>query len=498
MLPFQLGLDEDSALTAIESGQRIILQYPGLADIEMNHLSGFFHRLFSRFNIGFISEFLIVLIKEIASNCSRAHAKRLYFRERGLNLKDEETYLRHIKEYSQDVLGHWDDFCLIHGNNNYYIRLKIQKEDDRLVLSVENNAEIIPIEWKRIEFRQEVFERINNIDRAFSSVRDSTEGAGLGIVMTLLLLRNSNIPPEGFQIKSADGITVTTLEVPLNLMPAQIRARFRDEVLAEVQRLPSLPDNLLELMHLCDSPQATVRQIATTLGHDPGLAAQVLKLVRSAGYITRIRNPTLEDAVKIIGTKTLRMVFLVGGARKLLVDHFRKKDLELIWEKSNRVSYFARSLGSNSGETTEQAVLAGLLCELGKIIMVSLRPDQMKKIHELVDNTRVRAGYVVEEITLGISQSEIGALIAERWNFPEPLITAIRYQQRPLVAPEKYRELVEKVYVAVGLQEAVTNTHYYYMLEPLILKKFGLDDPKVFRSRCLQLTEKYEKSMMAD
>ena len=48
-------------------------------------------------------------------------------------------------------------------------------------------------------------------------------------------------------------------------------------------------------------------------------------------------------------------------------------------------------------------------------------------------------------IMSGMAQAEIGATLAEKWNFPEPIVVTIRYQDNFENAPEEHRELVESV-----------------------------------------------------
>jgi HD-like signal output (HDOD) protein len=48
--------------------------------------------------------------------------------------------------------------------------------------------------------------------------------------------------------------------------------------------------------------------------------------------------------------------------------------------------------------------------------------------------------------------AEIGARIAEKWNFPETLVAAIRYHHEPALSQE-HREIVNAVYLANSMTE---------------------------------------------
>jgi len=286
-------------------------------------------------------------------------------------------------------------------------------------------------------------------------------------------------------------VTRTWLIVPTSPTPPDVKRQFT-EILTEIEELPSFQENITHLIQMCSSDNVSVQLIAEKIQKDPGLTAQVLKLVNSAGYMNRFRNPTLTDAVKIIGLKVLRVLIMVSAARNVIDSRYRHRDLEQIWEESNRVSFFARQLTRGRAAITEMATVAGLLFELGKIILITLEPDLIQRIHQLMGEGRIRNSSVIEEITVGISHPEIGALIAEKWNFPEPLVAAIRYQHRPLQAPPEYEGLVHAVYLAVRVYEAVIHRGDYYSVEPDILQEYGVENAEQFQQLVDRMVKLYE------
>ncbi len=492
VLPFQEGLSSNSAIEAILKGDEVTLRYPAILDSRFNFISGFLYRLLSRFDMGFLSELLLVLLKEITSNCSKANAKRIYFKEHQITVNGPADYDNAIKLFAQDVLAEWDDYILKHRNEDLYIALNIKMEGEQLRFEVENNVELLPREAERIETRLASFEKYKDIEKAFSEIRDSSEGAGLGIVMILLLLQNAGIPSDHFTIESAAGKTSTRIRIPRNLTAGDLKQRFKEQILNEIEELPYISENITNLIRLCNSDNATVKVIAERIQKDPGLTAQMLKMVNSAGYMNRFRNPTLSDAVKIIGLKVLRNLLLVTGARNAVNSRYRMRELEQIWEGSNRVSFFARNLAERKPAIRDMAAVAGLLFELGKIILISLNPDLIKKIHELMGAGRIRNSSVIEEVSLGMSHPEIGMLTAKKWNFPEPLIAVIRYQQKPLEAPEEYVDLVHVVYMAIRIQEASQHRGDYYAVEPDILQAFGITSQKQFDEMVERMDKLYD------
>ena len=492
MLPFRDGHDNARAVESVLAGRPVGLRYPGLLDSRINFISGFLFRLLSRLNMGFLSELLVVLLKEITSNCSKANAKRIFLEENKLSVATREQYDQAIGRFSEEVLAQWDTFISSHSNTQYHIDVTLEKTAEGLLLTVENNVQLMPFEWDRIKARIESFHKYQSIDLAFAEIRDSSEGAGLGIVMTLLLLRNAGIAPESFRIVSSEGSTRTSVLVPPRVVPPEVASSIKAEILAECEALPSFPESINGLIQLCNSDSVSLQLIAERIQRDPGLTAQILRVVNSAGYMSRNRNPTLTDAVKIIGLKVIRNLLMVSGARSVINSRYRYRELEQIWDGANRVSFFARRLARRKDATTaESATVAGLLFELGKIILFAMRPDFEKRVQDLQGEGRIRSSHLLEEIALGISHPEIGALVAEKWKFPAPLLAAILYQQKPLEAPAEYADLVRSVYLGIRIQEAASGRAHYYSVEPEILDEFEIGSSDRFDELVQQMTKSY-------
>ncbi len=475
-------------------GEKVTIRFPGIFDTRFNMFSDLLVRLLGELDLSSLSEILLISLKEIVSNCVKAHAKRMFFHNISLDPEKPDEYARGMQLYPSAVLEEWDTFIRENPLTHFEILIHFSLDSSHLTLQVENNAAILKPEWERINQRVKIFREVQNMEDAMARVQDVSEGAGLGIVLTLMLLSRAGLPLENFRIQSRKGSTFTSLTIPLELTPLKTREKFRDLVIAEINDLPSFPENISRLINLCSSEFSTMQSIAGEIEKDPALTAQVFKLVNSAGYINRFESPSLVDAVKIIGLKVLRNLLIVMGARNVINSRYRYRELEAIWENSNRVSFFARSLSRRRHLNDDTASVAGLLHELGKIVLVSMKPALITKINDLILNGRIRNSWPIEEVELGISHPEVGALLGEKWHFPEALVMAIRNQQKPLHAPEQYRDLIYTTYLAIRLQEASENMTDYSAVEEEILQIFQLDSRKQFLSLVHLLDENYQKA----
>lgn len=494
MLPFDTYKERGDALKALLGGQSVAIRFPGLVDREVNELSDFLYRLLSELDLAFLSEPSFVIAKELISNASKANAKRIFLLEEQVDTSNQDHYKRAMKGFAGRVLERWEDFRKEHKKTEYYINLFFQLKDKHLHIEVRNNAALFPGEIERIRSRLDLFKEHQELDAVFSTVRDESEGAGLGLVLILVLLQNAGIPGNHFRIDSSGAETIARVAIPRDQEEARARTRYLEDVIQELDALPSFPENIQELWQLCNSESSSIQVITSRVEKDPALTAQVLKLANSAGFMTRTRNPGLGDAIKIIGLKGLGNLLMVAGARKIMSSRYRKKDLESIWANSNRVSFFAGKMARQDAFARDFASVSGLLYELGKIVLISLKPELIQRIQDMLERGRIRNTALMEEVALGIAHPEVGAMLAERWSFPEPIVQAIRFQQKPLQAEEPYRRLIHCVYLGVRIQQATGGSVDYFSIEEDIRKDFAIESPIQFQGMVERLEKEYELS----
>ena len=69
----------------------------------------------------------------------------------------------------------------------------------------------------------------------------------------------------------------------------------------------------------------------------------------------------------------------------------------------------------------------------------------------------------------------MGALIAKKWNFPEQLVSAIRYHHEPLQAPAAHRDIVYCVYLANAICDIERERIGFDQIQASVLKDFGIE-----------------------
>lgn len=489
----------DSSALAETFLQSRVLEYnlEGSNDLFLRNLNSFTHRVLSELDLAFLTEPIFVIQSELITNYLKACAKRVFFANLGLDLTDAADYGRGMQHFRTEVLEKWDSQSIHLAQHDMQVRLRYTLTDEGLEFLLTNNVEISPFEYERIQQRMRFDLARIGLDPEFTGNIDHSEGGGLGLILIAVLLQNTGIGKHNFSFNADKSGTETRIFIPRHIARPVIEKFLMDRIIDRVEALPSFPEVIRQLMDLCESRSASLDQIATRIAQDPSLTAQILRLSCSAGYITRMKNPSLLEGIQIIGLKQVKNFLLVAGVRNIMSGLVSKERMEEIWQMSNRISYFAGQLVKTKPEIKETVIVSALLNDLGRIVIYSLDSDDLSILRQLAGKEAGEVQAVLEETTLGISFPEIGAMLARKWNFPEAILYAIRYQMRPLHADESRIPLVYPVYLARCMAEVLAGTHKYEFIEYRVLQHFGLLDRAQFDQSIRQLEERFKSQYSA-
>lgn len=166
-------------------------------------------------------------IHEAACNAFKANLKRLYFDIKAIDIYDPLDYSRGMASFKKEVLHRPHEFCKEHREFGYYVKLQFQIEDPLFKVVIRNNVHLTTQEKQRISKKMEIARRAANMVDVYAVAEDFTEGAGLGIVMLHIILRNLGFKGDPFRIFSNAKETICCLS--LNIEDFQ---PFRQDIAA--------------------------------------------------------------------------------------------------------------------------------------------------------------------------------------------------------------------------------------------------------------------------
>jgi putative nucleotidyltransferase with HDIG domain len=194
--------------------------------------------------------------------------------------------------------------------------------------------------------------------------------------------------------------------------------------------LPPLPGSALRVSSLTQDMDASTRSIADAIGLDPVLAARVLRTANSPLYSMERHVTSLTAAVNILGNNAIHMLVLISAAGGAFGPKGNQSKFEhALWEHSVAVGLAAREVSHMLGmRGVEEAFLCGLLHDIGKLLLVRYDPES----YEVVKGCEgEQESLECEQELYGYTHSQVGALVAKRWNLPDELSYAIYNHHQP-------------------------------------------------------------------
>ena len=240
-------------------------------------------------------------------------------------------------------------------------------------------------------------------------------------------------------------------------MPEAVQINVED-LISGIDNLPTPPMVYTRINDAIRNPNSSAYQIGSIIAEDPAMSAKILRLSNSVFYGTRNEITTVKQAVITIGIEAIKSLVLSTS----VFDAFRcPKDLaefqEEFWRHSLAVAsacrLLVRKISSQWITDADKVFSAGLLHDIGKLVMITHLPDDWKRREKALVESH-QPMYMVEHETLGYTHAEIGAALAAKWHLPGILIDSIRYHHNPLDSEHK-DSLASLVYCADFLAHRV-------------------------------------------
>jgi len=156
-------------------------------------------------------------VRELAVNAKKANTKRVYFEFRNLNPHDPGDYEKGIASFKRDTLDDQQTYLRLVKDQGLYIKIEFLKWQNSCSVAVRNNVEVLSAEMERVRDKIAKAQRFTSLEDAFGEVLDETEGAGLGILVLILMLKKLGFSGDFFQFYTVGGETVARIILPLTL-----------------------------------------------------------------------------------------------------------------------------------------------------------------------------------------------------------------------------------------------------------------------------------------
>lgn len=212
-------------------------------------------------------------------------------------------------------------------------------------------------------------------------------------------------------------------------------------------RLPALPQVVLQVMQQCEDEATGLAEIASLVGQDAAISAQVMRLAHTPYYNRGRSLESLNQALAVLGTQTVRRIALNQAIYDLLgrFQGAARVDLVPFWCHALFCALLAQRLAAELGyPRAEEAYLAGLLHDIGRLALLAAAPDDYARLFDR-DEDRLLAE---ERSRFGLTHAEAGGWLAERWHLAPLFCDSLRYHHEDPARVRDAHPLVQIVHLA--------------------------------------------------
>lgn len=490
----RLVVDNEKVKKAAQNGIPLSMttyMMPHEMEVYMNEVLSCFMK-----NLGqeHMTDYLAYCLNELTTNAKKANTKRIYFKEKNLDITDPENYEEGMKSFKTDTLSNIIYYLQKQRDAGLFIKIIFQARNDKFKLEVQNNSPLTVFEYKRIHNKITHAQIYTDMQDALEKVSDDTEGAGLGLIIMFLMLKKIGLTDDAYQVLAEDGLTIVKVELPLTANSRQDFETVSNELVQLINELPSFPENIVEINRLILDPDSDMNRIAQGISNDVALTADLLKMVNSAAFRTINLCHNVTDAVKMVGLQGLRNLLFSLGTMKLLGENTEEK--RKMWVHAYKVAFYSynitRSFFANDKQLISDAYVCGLLHDIGKIIFITAHNEIMDKLVTISAERNI-SFKVIEQMIAGTNHEVLGSLIAKKWNFPQTIINSICYHHEPESAPREYQKLSAIISMADMLSFYATGEIEFYQFSPSLLALFNITTEEQLKALSDRLSDAYEK-----
>ncbi len=195
--------------------------------------------------------------------------------------------------------------------------------------------------------------------------------------------------------------------------------------------LGSLSVVVTEVLSVLEQQDVDLASLEHLLAQDQSLAARILRIANSPFYGMSREIASLKEATVVLGVHTIRNVVTTAGVMALFSGEGEAGFNRLaFWQHAIGTGIAAKVVGAHSGMEGETAFTAGLLHDVGKLVIDTILPEEFAQMLSLVKETGCLLREAEQEV-LGFDHCFAGTRVAERWKLPPPVIAAISYHHRP-------------------------------------------------------------------
>lgn len=418
-----------------------------------------------------LKEYLNFCLGEVLTNGKKANTKRIYFKDKGLDINNPEDYEKGMATCKDETMDNIDYYLELQKKAGLYVKLSLRLDVDVIIVEIKNNSILNKIEEQRIQNKLDSVQQYHTMEEVFAKALDTTEGAGLGIIIMILMLQKVGLSKDNFRIFSTDKETITRIVLPCN-----------NEV---YQSLYDLSERFTELQKQFPIYEKTLNKIESLVNAEKIDRNEVLSFVRSNISLSMVAlkkaveknifNLNIYSVIDELSDADLRDIYSKNNSWLRIVSE--NEDLDYIYEHARKVAVYCYNLAKNVenlniGLTVdpENMFLVGLLSSAG-ILMEKSRTEEQAVIITNEENNNAR-----EIFETGITSGFINLKFVKNLGFPDYAAYQLAGWNCLKLCPPKIAANMQILYLAEIMEYYTEGLVEFYQINKEVLSLFKIND----------------------
>lgn len=199
--------------------------------------------------------------------------------------------------------------------------------------------------------------------------------------------------------------------------------------------IPTLPEIVLRISEVMEDPESGVAEIGSIVAQDAPLAAKVLRIANSSYYGLSGECVSTEHATTVLGVRVLKNIVTQVSVINMF-EHLEDLDFDMdeIWKHNSFTGHLCAKLAATSKNVVaispDEAYVCGLLHDVGKVVILDGLGRRYTQVYKDAKMEGVPL-FKKEREELSFNHTDVGAVVARRWDLPDKIVRAIQFHHGP-------------------------------------------------------------------
>lgn len=196
----------------------------------------------------------------------------------------------------------------------------------------------------------------------------------------------------------------------------------------QIEELGTISPVVMQIITLLNNPDPPIRPVVERIELDAGMASFLLKYCNSALFPVKVEVNTVSHALNMLGIPKTKGILLTYFFKNIHKNSKKKYIGSYLWEHSVDAAFIARELAIrlDSKKIADEAYMAGLLHDIGKLVIYFHDPNRYEELMLKADKDR-KPFLPMEMDTYHFSHVEAGHYLVNKWGFSDILKDSVRY-----------------------------------------------------------------------